>query len=298
MSEPACPLCAGPARVLFTARDLNRAVDDARFTYARCRRCATRFLLDPPADIGRYYPQGYFVRPDAQELESAARAERPSLEPLLAHVEGGRLVEVGPGDGAFSRAARNAGFAVTGIELDADASEHLRAVAGVEAINSGEPERVLPTLAPSDAIVLRHVIEHLPRPWELLAAAAENLRTGGVLLIATPNPAALQFRLLRSRWAHLDAPRHLFLIPAQTLSRRAQELGLRPASTTTTDPAGLHWNRFGWEYAVRRTPRWIAGGRARSAAARLLARSFAPLETRAMNGCAYTSIFIKTARDG
>ena len=63
-----------------------------------------------------------------------------------------------------------------------------------------------------------HVIEHLRRPWEVIERAAANLQDGGVLAIATPNPRALQFKLLRRRWAHLDAPRHLFLIP----SRRAR----------------------------------------------------------------------------
>jgi SAM-dependent methyltransferase len=213
---------------------------------------------------------------------------------LLDHAKPGHLVEIGPGAGAFSRAALNAGFDVTAIEMDSRACEYLRAVVGISAINSAVPEDVLPTLRPSRAIVLWHVIEHLPRPWEVLEQAARNLEPGGVLAIAAPNPRALQFKLLRRRWAHLDAPRHQFLIPAQTVARRCSECGLHLVSSTTADPGGRECNRFGWEYALRRSPRSEPGTPARGALAGLIVRALAPIETRGENGCAYTSIFVKS----
>jgi hypothetical protein len=125
--------------------------------------------------------------------------------------------------------------------------------------------------------------------------AAANLEAGGVLAIASPNPRAVQFKLLGRRWAHVDAPRHLFLIPGETLALRCGELGLRLASTTTADPAGRHWNRFGWEYALRRSPRSRPGGRASHALSAVITRMLRPLEERGQRGCAYTSIFVKTS---
>jgi 2-polyprenyl-3-methyl-5-hydroxy-6-metoxy-1,4-benzoquinol methylase len=205
----------------------------------------------------------------------------------------GRLVEIGPGEGVFARAAQNAGFDVTAIEMDARACAHLRDVAGVQAIESDAPEDAIAALPPSRAVVMWHVIEHLRRPWQVIERAAANLHDGGVLAIATPNPRALQFRLLRRRWAHLDAPRHLFLIPADTLARRCGELGLQLQDTTTDDAAGRHWNRFGWEYALRRAPRSRPAPRGTVALSAAIARALSPLERREGNGCAYTSIFVK-----
>ena len=46
-------------------------------------------------------------------------------------------------------------------------------------------------------------------------------------------------RLLGKRWAHLDAPRHLCLMPEDALVSRLQTLGLRRLVAITGDPFGL-----------------------------------------------------------
>jgi SAM-dependent methyltransferase len=288
-----CPLCAGRARRVFTAVDLNRCVGRERFQYARCSTCHTYFLLAVPPDISRYYPTEYYGLSSLDELERLAATQLPYVEMILRRTAPGRLLEIGPGEGVFARAASNAGFRVTAIEMDGRACDHLRTVVGVEAIQSATPEEVLPTLEPSRAIVMWQVIEHLSKPWDVIEQAALNLEPGGVLVVATPNPQALQFRLLGARWAHLDAPRHLFLIPSTTLALRCSRLGLRQVSSTTADLAGLHWNRFGWDYALRPAPRSRPAGLARRALSALLARTLAPIETRGRRGCSYTSVFVK-----
>jgi SAM-dependent methyltransferase len=244
-----------------------------------------------------YYPNEYYELPSAEVLAAAARSEQFKIRMLLDHTTLGRLVEIGPGVGAFARAAHDAGFEVTGIDMNHRACEYLREEVGVEAIASATPEDVLLTLPPSRAIVLWHVIEHLPNPGSVIERAARNLGDGGVLAIAAPNPKALQFKLLRRRWAHLDAPRHWFLIPPETLANRCLMSGLQLAFTTTADPAGRYWNAFGWDYALRRSPRSQVGTRTASGLARWIARALAPIETRGENGCAYTSIFVKPGRN-
>jgi SAM-dependent methyltransferase len=295
-ASPACPLCGGETRHAFDATDLNRATDDERFAYSRCDICASYFQPEPPRDLAPYYPQAYYELPSAAELDRLAQSQAPIARMLCQRAGGaGRLIEIGPGEGVFARAAQNAGFDVTAIEMDARACQHLRDAAGVQAIQSAEPERVLPTLPPSRVVVMWHVIEHLRRPWEVIERAAANLQDGGVLAIATPNPASLQFRLLGRRWAHLDAPRHLYLIAADALERRCADLGLQLDSTTTADAAARHWNRFGWQYALKRAPRSRPPSRAQTALSAALTRAFAPIERRGANGCAHTSIFVKRA---
>jgi SAM-dependent methyltransferase len=294
-SSHACPLCGGSSSVAFEASDRNRGLSNDRFTYYRCSRCETLFLANVPADLGRYYPASYYAMPDADELDALAGSERHKVELLLRNIRPGRLVEVGAGFGVFSRAARNAGFDVTAIEMDQRSVEYLETVVGVQAVASARPEDVLATLPPSRAIVMWHSFEHLPRPWQVLERAAENLEPNGVLVIATPNPQALQFRLLGGRWAHVDSPRHLFLIPAAALASRAAQLGLSRVSITTADPAGRHWNRFGWEYALRRHPASRSSTRATRALSLLITQALRPIETRGLNGTAYTAVFAKSA---
>jgi hypothetical protein len=127
----------------------------------------------------------------------------------------------------------------------------------------------------------------------VIERVAEQLEPGGVLALAMPNPDSLQFRLLRSRWAHVDAPRHLFLIPFSALNVRAEQLGLHLAHLTTSDPAGRHWNWFGWEYALRRHPARHRSTILTRMSARLLTLGLSPFERRGMNGTAYTAVFVK-----
>ncbi|HEY4428072.1 MAG TPA: class I SAM-dependent methyltransferase [Solirubrobacteraceae bacterium] len=246
-----------------------------------------------PADLAAFYPTSYYELPHADELDDLASSEAHKVEMLSRFVVPGRLVEIGAGFGVFARAARNAGFEVTGIEMDRRSVEYLEDVVEVKAIQSSQPEQVLAALPPSRAVVMWHSIEHLPRPWDVLRSAAANLEPGGVLAIATPNPDSLQFRLLGARWAHLDAPRHLFLIPARALERQAEELGLRRVLIATGDPSGRHWNRFGWEHALRRHPARRPSTPATRALSLLITQVLRPVETLGLNGSAYTSVFIK-----
>jgi 2-polyprenyl-3-methyl-5-hydroxy-6-metoxy-1,4-benzoquinol methylase len=288
--EHVCPLCGSPADRGFETRDHNRAVTSERFTYDRCRACGTYFLVNVPDDLGPYYGGDYFVLPSRAQLARVAARETYKLDFLRRHITGRRVVEVGPGFGVFAKLARDAGYDYTGIEMDARCCEYLRSEVGVNAIHSDAPEEVLAELPPSDAIALWHVLEHLRDPGAFLARAAGALAPGGILIVAMPNPEALQFRLLGARWTHVDAPRHLFLVPSQTLVERARQKRLEPVELTSDDPGGRGWNAFGWQHVLVR-PRSSTPARvAALAAGRAFATVMAPFERRPMRGSTYTAV--------
>jgi 2-polyprenyl-3-methyl-5-hydroxy-6-metoxy-1,4-benzoquinol methylase len=288
-----CRLCGAQTESGFTTTDRNRACSRERFEYRCCTACGSYLLANVPADLGRYYPADYYGFPEANELDEAAMREAPKLELIMRHATGGRFVEIGSGSGALSRAAHNAGFEVTAIEMDAACCEYLERVVGVQAIQSDAPDRVLSDLDPANAIAMWHVLEHVPCPCRLVDAAAARLAPGGVLAVATPNPQSLQFRLLRGRWAHVDAPRHLSLIPYAALRARCHDVGLTATWVTTNDPTGRSCNRLGWDYAMRRFP----ANRHTTMRVRLLrelfVRALGPAEHRGLNGAAYTALFVK-----
>jgi SAM-dependent methyltransferase len=290
----ACPLCEGPSSFVFKTGDRNRGLSGVLFNYRLCEHCRAVFLADPPEDLGRYYPDEYYVFPTGDALERAARAERYKLDLLQPFAGDGRLVEIGPGPGTFALAARKAGFGVTGIEMDSRSSEHLRTAIGVDAVESDSPAQALEALPPSRVIAMWHVLEHLPDPWATLDAAARNLEPGGVLAVAVPNPKSFQFRMTRRRWPHVDAPRHLFLIPARLLEARARTAGLELVRLTSRDRGGIYWNRFGWQHLLMR-PRQ---SKARTALAVALgigvSALMAPIELSDLRGTTYTALFRKT----
>jgi SAM-dependent methyltransferase len=290
-----CPFCGGPAELALEAVDRNRELGHERFRYRRCLACGTLSLIDVPADLGRFYPPSYYELPAASELQGLVPVEAHKIAFLRKYVEPGRLVEVGPGAGVFAYGARQAGFDVTAIEMDERTCEHLSAAVGVRAVHSDDPAAALAGLPPSRAIAMWHVIEHLPDPAGVLDAVAANLEPGGVLALATPNPQALQFRLLKARWAHVDAPRHIFLLPVEALTRRAAAAGMQRVELTTSDPSGRHWNRFGWEYAMRRRPAAGPAPKPVAVAALGLTLALRPLEHTGLRGTAYTALFVKDA---
>ena len=287
-----CPVCgSASAEYVLTAWDRNRELGDERFEYRRCEACGTVFNASVPQDLARWYGGDYHGIPEASELEAQAGFEQHKVELLLAHGAAGSLVEIGPSFGRFAYVAKRAGFDVTGIEMDPTCCAYLRDVVGVEAVNSTAAEDVLPGLAPVDVVCMWHVMEHLPDPMRVLRAAAEALRPGGLLAIGVPNPESIQFRVLGRRWPHLDAPRHLSLIPHATLVSQASSSGLDLVATTTTDRFGRHCNRWGWEYGMRRHP--SAGGSSvpMLAAGVAVETLMIPVERTGLRGAAYTVLF-------
>jgi 2-polyprenyl-3-methyl-5-hydroxy-6-metoxy-1,4-benzoquinol methylase len=292
-----CPLCGGPAEAAFTTTDRNRGVTAEPLRYRRCAACRSLHLENVPEDLGAYYPADYFSLPDLAGLRAQAVPERWRMELVAAHASPpGRLTEIGPGNGIFAIQALDAGFEVAAIEVDERACAHLRDVVGADAVRSAAPEEALAAMPPSRVVAAWHVLEHVPRPWALVDAAARNLEPGGVLVVATPNPRAFGFRALGGRWPHVDAPRHLFLLDHEALVARAGAAGLELAALTDRDPGGLHWNAFAWHYVLRRPGCSLNRDKAAHLAGMILARALAPVERRGFRGAAYTAVFRKGGR--
>jgi 2-polyprenyl-3-methyl-5-hydroxy-6-metoxy-1,4-benzoquinol methylase len=295
--NPACSACGETMAPFLAARDYNRRISDSVFHYSRCIRCGLVSLSNVPADLGRYYTSEYYTLPDsAADMERGAEHDSYKIEIVRRYVSGGRLLEIGPSWGAFCLVAKRAGFEVEAIEMDQRCCEYLGAKLGVRAISSMDEAAALSRVSVPDVIALWHVIEHLRDPWTLLARAAERLAPGGVIVIATPNPAALQFRVLGRFWTHVDAPRHVHLLPAALLRDKMRELGLDEVLSTTTDTGSLGWNTFGWSrsFANLVAPRTMK--RALRLSGRLLASLLAPIEGLEGLGSAYTAVYRKAAR--
>lgn len=289
---PTCPRCDGRASFALRASDRNRRVTRAHFEYWRCEACAVLWLPDVPDDLAAYYPPDYHTSITPDDWERAIEGERPRLDLIGGRVEPGQLVEIGPSQGIFALAAARAGFDVVAIEMDRDCCDELERK-GLRTINTATPQDELPGLGPSRAIVMWHVIEHLPDPWGLLRAAAANLEPGGVLALAAPNPDAFQFRLFGARWVHLDAPRHLTLIPLAALCDEAAGLGLRLVGATASDPVGLALNRLGWERSPMPAPALDADPRVTYLVGRACLSLVGAWEARGLRGSAYTAVFVK-----
>jgi 2-polyprenyl-3-methyl-5-hydroxy-6-metoxy-1,4-benzoquinol methylase len=285
-----CPLCGAPSATAFVTIDRNRHVSDREFRYCRCSLCRVVFLRDVPEDLGRYYDTGYHRAPARSELDSWSSYESYKLEFLRSLMPAGRVVDIGSSYGAFVYLASRAGYEATAVEVDEGACTFIRNVVGVEAVHSAAPEEALESVGEADVITMWHSIEHLAQPWRVVEVAARLLRPGGALVVATPNPDGLQARWLKGRWTHIDAPRHLFLIPRPTLVAQAQSAGLSPGLMTSSDVETRRCNRTGWQRGLRELGLRVAGVWGAGLVLEIAAR---PIELRLDRGSAYVAVFTR-----
>ncbi len=289
-----CPHCKKEGTLLFRVGDLNRGISRESFPYYSCADCRLIFLSPVPGNLGDYYPQDYYPLPATLEkLAAVAEGERYKLDIVRQFAQGGRLLEIGPAHGCFAYLAKEAGFAVEVIEMDEKCCRFLQDVVGVKVVQDDDPVAPLKNMGNFDVIVLWHVIEHLADPWPALDLLAAKLAPRGVMIIAAPNPDALQFRILGRFWAHVDAPRHLSLIPAALLQCHLERDGLKSVLATTNDPGGLGWNLFGWRESLMNLSQSALGKRLLGFAGRIIARVLRPIERGDARGSAYTIVFRK-----
>jgi 2-polyprenyl-3-methyl-5-hydroxy-6-metoxy-1,4-benzoquinol methylase len=245
-----CPFCNARSYFRFRAKDLNSRITEEPFDYYRCLACGLVYLSSIPVDLAKYYRLNYIaydIPASLEQLEAKAEDVRFRLDMVLQYVsQKGRLLEIGPSYGGFAFLAKRAGFSIDAVEMDSECCRFLKDIVGVNTICADNVGKALEGLGQYDVIALWHVIEHLVEPWKVLDALTEHLLPNGIIVISTPNPDSFQFKLFGRSWVHLDAPRHVLLLPAEWLICFLEKRGVHKVMLTTTDPDGQKLNKFGW----------------------------------------------------
>jgi len=292
--KTACPKCQSLSALNFKTKDYNRKTTDQDFCYYKCSGCDLVFLSPIPENLPSHYPPGYHQFPSSlQEAAAWALAEKYKMDIVKKFAQQGRLLDIGPSWGGFAFLAKHEGFQVETIEMDAQCSHFLNNTLKIPTVQSSHIADSLTKMRPYDVVTLWHVIEHFIDPWEVLRAVQASCSKNGLLIIAAPNPQAWQLGLFKERWVHIDAPRHLELIPAQLIIDFLKPLGFHLLVCTTTDEGTLGWNQFGWEYSLSNLTTSSRLKRALSFMGRVACRLCRPFERKALSGSAYTLIFRK-----
>lgn len=133
--------------------------------------------------------------------------------------QGGHLLEVGCGSGATLQSIATKGWQVTGVDLDEAAVKNARSK-GLE-VHQGSLCAQNFMANSFDAIVMSHLIEHVPNPTELLNECYKLLKKDGVLIALTPNAGSDLHKYYGRNWIGLDAPRHLQIFTLKSLANIA-----------------------------------------------------------------------------
>ena len=139
----------------------------------------------------------------------------------------GNLLEVGAGSGKTLHRLNSLGWEVQGIDFDPVAVEKARSlgldVAIGDVFSQGYKSDQF------DAVILSHVIEHVPEPVVLLKECRRILKPGGKLMISTPNTGSMGHKLFKNNWRGLEPPRHICIFNRSNLERAARDAGFEIA---------------------------------------------------------------------
>lgn len=149
----------------------------------------------------------------------AALAACMGIPPL----PGGRLLEVGCGDGAKLVALGELGWTTEGIDFDPGAVARAQS-RGLEVKVGGLEEQGYAD-ASFDAVVSTHVVEHVADVRAMFVEALRVLKPGGHFVAYTPNAAGMGHRLFGRHWRGLEIPRHLQIFTPAALARLARDAG-------------------------------------------------------------------------
>ncbi len=219
MTTPPCPAC----------RELDAPAAATRSSYVQrcCGACGLLFA-DPMQHPGREWYEGSEIYQEVQWNVQPLHKLRQRWEFrcfLAAGFPRHALVfDVGCGRGDFLAVAREAGFRVSGTDLNRDLLRLAEETFRLTGLFSKPMQEIEPEELPErpGVVTAFEVLEHLPDPAEFVRACRDKLAAGGVLFLSTPGV---------DRWPALfdpsvDAPpHHLTLWTAAALQRLLEANG-------------------------------------------------------------------------
>ncbi|MBF0310832.1 MAG: class I SAM-dependent methyltransferase [Magnetococcales bacterium] len=272
-----CRLCGNNrGNHSFQAREMMFGLRES-FLYEECAACHSLFIVEVPADLGRYYGQDYYshnpVNPAAlnafpervkrflrrqrllagypdsrpwQRLAAALFGPSPLwswLRPYAVRPEQ-RVADIGSGSGNLLIRLYQSGF------------DHLTGIDPYVAQPwSWKTLRVLDTpldqvREPFDFLMMHHSLEHLADPLQLLGEANRCLHKGAYLLVRLPLAGSLAWRTYGSNWVQLDAPRHLCLPTEAAMRSLAQRAGFAVREVFYDSTAFQFWGSVQYEWDI------------------------------------------------
>lgn len=173
---------------------------------------------------------------------------RDSLEALQRHVRGGALLDIGVSNGFFLHFARQAGFETTGVDVAEEMVRACRERLGLDVRLGTLEECDLPD-ASFDAVVARHVVEHIPDQASFWREVRRVLRPGGLFMVEVPNLSGWSYRLRdlrhavglgKPKWARMYLPEHIYFFSPASLRRLAARHGFAVAAWETYSSRKRH----------------------------------------------------------
>lgn len=127
---------------------------------------------------------------------------------VLKFFQQGKLLEIGCGLGhLLGRLSEN--FDTTGIDVNKWAIDECKKRFPESKFYVLPAEDVEKLKEKYEVVVIRHVLEHLASPEDVIKKVSNLVKPKGLLLIATPNPDGIMAKIQKENWVNLKDPTHI-----------------------------------------------------------------------------------------
>lgn len=226
LENVSCALCASQ-----TTQTIYKKFD---LSIGRCGQCGFVYANPrlPRAEVWKRYNPDYFwqeylpslgVRERKYNLELFDARHAAMLNLIASYIQPpGKLLEVGAGAGFFLKAAERAGWDVAGIEISEAGVQFAQTELGLD-VKQQTAEKITFDKGCFDVVVMFDVIEHLFDPNRALSSIRGVLRSGGLLVIITPNFNSISRLAIGINWAVLSPAEHLYYFSEMDLKKILEE---------------------------------------------------------------------------
>jgi SAM-dependent methyltransferase len=187
----------------------------------------------PPSSAATYGAEYAYYRNTglAPRFSSAWWSARFYTRLLRRYLDGGRVLDHGCGMGNTLRVLEES-FEAHGVDVSAYAVGEAQRNAPRSMVWAGDLESLGPTAdGRYDAVVSKHVLEHMADPRAAVNRMARLLRPGGYLLMGVPNTRSLFRGLKGDQWIGVKDPTHCSVFPPDYWTAAAGDAGLRVLKT-------------------------------------------------------------------
>ncbi|MFH1037842.1 MAG: class I SAM-dependent methyltransferase [PVC group bacterium] len=222
-----CPICSSQIvspyyrrNREFPVKSFTPSVSDFGIFYNlhRCDGCHTVFASEMPSaqELANVYQSSH---PDGYLLEKKNRQRNfqrliKTLAKYVDHNKQVKLLDVGASIGLFLETVHVIfpHWELLGVEASSTATEMAARRYGIKLIQGMfETIDLLPDN--QDIITMLDLIEHVRSPLEVICQANRLLKSGGILVISTPNIESWTSRLFRSHWWGFRCMHTLYFSP-------------------------------------------------------------------------------------
>ncbi|AIQ65876.1 hypothetical protein PSTEL_24970 [Paenibacillus stellifer] len=220
-----CPVCGGTE---FDPLYSILGHDNFLTEHYRCLDCCTVFMNPMPTEeyLDDFYNRTYYSKNHREKMGWDSKLDNINVAILNANenrmdlVENylsaslrypkGKLLDIGCSTGHFLNEAKLRYWDVKGIEISDQAAQVARTKYGLD-ITTGTISAGMFDEGYFDVVTAWDVIEHIPDPKDFITNVKYILKSGGLLVLNTPNISSTASYFEQEKWRHLDPPLHVVL---------------------------------------------------------------------------------------